>query len=113
MSAVVKLLDSAGEEKSKFTSAWSFTLCNNEVDLEFTTPNVNGIDITWTGFGYTALSTVRACYPANSLNACGICGGDCSVCGAPPPNTGPKAGDACSNASMTNPICQPGHLVTI
>ncbi len=109
MSATVRLLDKDGEEKSKVSSPWSYTLRTNEVDLEFTTPNVNQLDITWSGFGFAALANVRACYPTNSLDACAVCGGNGASCGAPAPNAGPKPGDPCTNASMTNPVCQPGR----
>lgn len=93
---------------------WTPTLVssrNNEIELDVSIPEVAAIDVTWVGAGYGAVSSVRFCYPNTVADACGVCGGDGSVCGIPA-TVGPKPGLACVNNSMPEPECRPGRYDT-
>ncbi len=93
------------------SALWSSSLQTsrtNTIDLPLGVPQVQHLDVTFTGYGYAALAAVRFCYPNSLVDSCGVCGGDGSVCGVPF-DAGPRPGGACINASMSNPVCRPGR----
>lgn len=111
MSLQATALDDAGEQMGVREAIWKPSTPyarDNTIDLDVTIPEVTGLDLTWIGFGYGAISAISFCFPNNNVDACGICGGNGSVCGIPA-NSGPKPGQACVNDSMSNPICRPGR----
>lgn len=113
MSARVTLLDEEGGELTQKDVPWSVSVQTNIADVTLGVPEVNSMEIDWIGMGFGAIAFVRVCYPRTQLDACGVCGGDGSVCGAPQSGTGPRPGAACLNSTMTNPACQPGRYDTL
>ncbi len=112
MSARLGLYDERGSQITFREVPWSVSVQTNIADVAFGVPEVTRMEIDWIGMGYGAVAQVRACYPRTQLDACGVCGGDGSACGAPAPGTGPQPGAACFNSSMTNPVCRPGRYDT-
>lgn len=114
MSMQVTALAEDGSSLGTREARWSPSLVsarNNVIDLDVSIPEVAELDITWIGTGYGAVASVRFCYPNSVVDACGVCGGDGSVCGIPA-TVGPKPGLACVNNTQPNPICRPGRYDT-
>lgn len=111
MSMQVKALDEDGGVMGSRDATWTPSLVshkNNVIDLDISIREVASLNITWVGFGYGSLASVRFCFPSNNVDACGICGGDGSVCGLPA-TAAPRPGQPCVNNSMSNPVCRPGR----
>lgn len=111
MSLQATAFDEEGDQMGVREAVWKPSTPaarDNTIDLDVTIPEVAGLDLTWIGFGYGAVASIRFCFPNSKVDACGICGGNGSVCGIPA-NSGPKPGQACVNDSMSNPICRPGR----
>ncbi len=104
----IKLMDSEGDLLGTRASTWTLVQKSSVADIDVSIPEVSFMDVGMIGYGYAAIASIRACYPSSSLDACGVCGGDGTVCGSPVNGTA-KPGMVCVNNSMSNPVCRPGR----
>jgi len=105
MGATVSLYDPSGAPIESQSFPWSLQVQTSWLNVSLATSNVGAIRMSFTGVGYAAFVTLSVCYPNAVLDQCGICGGNGSRCAQP---AGPQPGDACFNATMSNPVCRPG-----